>query len=206
MRVGALRGARSSTRRAWVAVLCGWFAAAWLPLHARADAEAGKAKAQVCVACHGPMGNSTDPDCPILAGQNARYIYLQLRDYKEGRRSDPHMSPAAANLSREDMQDLADYFAAQKLVPVRFKADNASIEAGRKKAAEVLCTMCHQGGFSGQNEIPRVTGQPYPYIVKQLQDFRSHTRTNDAGNMASVTRNLTDEDIRNLAAYINNLQ
>jgi cytochrome c553 len=201
-----LRGAPHPARRAWAALLCGWFAAAWLPSNAQADAEAGKAKAQVCVECHGPMGNSTTPDHPILAGQTARYIYLQLRDFKEGRRNDPRMSPVAAKLSREDMQDLADYFAAQKLVSVPFKSDGASIELGRKKAAEVLCTMCHLGGFSGQNEIPRVAGQLYPYIVKQLQDFRSHTRTNDAGNMASVTRNLTDDDIRNLAAYVNNLQ
>jgi cytochrome c553 len=79
------------------------------------------------------------------------------------------------------------------------------VEAGRKKSEELLCTMCHLGGFSGQNEIPRVAGQQYPYIVKQLQDFRSHTRTNDAGNMASVSRGLSDDDIRNLAAYIANL-
>jgi cytochrome c553 len=193
-------------RRPWAALLCGGFAALWLPLNAHADAEAGKAKAQVCVACHGPIGNSTTADYPILAGQTARYLYLELKDFKDGRRSDPRMSPMAANLSREDMQDLADYFAAQKLVPVPFKTDDASIEAGRKKSAEVLCTMCHQGGFAGQNEIPRVAGQQYPYIVKQLQDFRSHKRTNDAGNMASVTRNLTDDDIRNLAAYVSNLQ
>ncbi|SIT38571.1 Cytochrome c4 [Paraburkholderia ribeironis] len=206
MTMPTLRGAPRSMDRAWAALLCGWFAAAWLPSNARADAEAGKAKAQVCVACHGPMGNSTTPDYPILAGQTARYIYLQLRDFKEGRRNHPPMSPMVDNLSREDMQDLADYFAAQKLVPVTIKPDGARIEAGRKKSAEVLCTMCHLGGFSGQNEIPRVAGQLYPYIVKQLQDFRSHTRTNDAGNMASVTRNLTDDDIRNLAAYVNNLQ
>ncbi|HYS68313.1 MAG TPA: c-type cytochrome [Paraburkholderia sp.] len=198
--------ARDPRPRSWTALLCGWLAAAWLPSIAHADAEAGKAKAQVCVACHGPMGNSTTADYPILAGQTARYIYLQLKDFKEGRRSDPRMSPMAVNLSREDMQDLADYFAAQKLVSVPVKADGASIEAGGKKSAEALCTMCHLGGFSGQNEIPRVAGQQYAYIVKQLQDFRSHTRTNDAGNMASVTRNLTDDDIRNLAAYVSNLQ
>ncbi|MBB5500851.1 cytochrome c553 [Paraburkholderia sp. MM5384-R2] len=189
-----------------MALLSGGLIAAWLPSGARADAEAGKAKAQVCVACHGPMGNSTNPDYPILAGQTARYLYLELKDFKQGRRSDPRMSPMAANLSSEDMQDLADYFAAQKPVSVPFNADGASIQAGSKKAAEVLCTMCHLGGFSGQNEIPRVAGQQYQYIVKQLQDFRSHTRTNDAGNMTSVTRNLTDDDIHHLAAYINNLQ
>ncbi|CAM2188700.1 cytochrome subunit of sulfide dehydrogenase [Paraburkholderia sacchari] len=151
------------------------------------------------------MGNSTNPDYPVLAGQTARYIYLQLRDFKEGRRSDPRMSPIASGLSREDMMDLADYFAAQRPVPVHVNADPAKIDAGRSKAAEVLCTMCHLGGFSGQNEIPRVAGQYTQYVVKQLEDFRARRRTNDAGNMTSVTKGLSDDDIRNLAAYISNL-
>jgi cytochrome c553 len=193
--------------RAWAAALtlCAGLGSL-LPGAAHADAEAGKAKAQVCAACHGPMGNSTTSDYPILAGQSARYIYLELRDFKEGRRTDPRMSPMAANLSREDMLDLADYFAAQQLVAVPYKADPVRVEAGRRKAAEVLCTMCHLGGFTGQNEIPRVSGQQYGYIVKQLQDFRERRRTNDAGNMTSVTKGLTDDDIMNLAAYIANLQ
>jgi cytochrome c553 len=174
--------------------------------HADADAEAGKTKAQTCVACHGPMGNSTIADYPVLAGQTARYIYLELRDFKEGRRSDPRMSPMVASLSREDMLDLADYFAAQKAEPVAFKADPVRVEAGRRKATEVLCTMCHLGGFTGQSEIPRVAGQHYQYIVKQLQDFRERRRTNDAGNMTSVTKGLSDEDIMNLSTYIANLQ
>ncbi|MFC0695364.1 c-type cytochrome [Paraburkholderia humisilvae] len=187
----------------WLAVgLC----AAALSTLAHADAEAGKAKAQVCAACHGPLGNSTNPDYPILAGQTQRYLYLELKDFKEGRRSDPRMSPIAATLSREDMQDLADYFSQQRPAPVKVDADAASIDAGKRKAAEVLCTMCHLGGFIGQNEIPRVAGQYPQYIAKQLRDFRSHTRTNDAGNMTSVTRNLSDDDIRNLAAYVASLQ
>lgn len=173
---------------------------------AHADAQAGQIKAQTCVICHGPLGNSTNPDYPVLAGQTQRYLYLQLKDFKEGRRSDPRMSPQAANLTREDMQDLADYFSQQRPAPIRTDSSEAAIDAGRRKSAEVLCTMCHLGGFSGQNEIPRVAGQYPQYIAKQLQDFRSHTRTNDAGNMASVTRGLTDDDIRNLSAYIASLQ
>ncbi|CAB3770923.1 Cytochrome c4 [Paraburkholderia solisilvae] len=180
--------------------------AAALPAPAHADAEAGKAKAQVCAACHGPLGNSTNPDYPVLAGQTQRYLYLELKDFKEGRRSDPRMSPVAATLSREDMQDLADYFSQQRPAPIKVDADAASIDAGQRKAAEVLCTMCHLGGFTGQNEIPRVAGQYPQYIAKQLRDFRSHTRTNDAGNMTSVTRNLSDDDIRNLSVYVGNLQ
>ncbi|KWR91979.1 cytochrome C [Cupriavidus sp. IDO] len=172
---------------------------------ARADAAAGQAKAQVCVACHGPQGNSTNPAYPQLAGQTARYLYLQLRDFKEGRRSHPAISPAAAPLSKEDMLDLSDYFSAQKPMASTYKVDSARVAAGRSKAEEVLCTMCHLGGFSGQNEIPRVAGQHYAYIVNQLEDFRARRRTNDAGNMTSVSRNLSDDDIRNLASYITNL-
>ncbi|SAL54877.1 cytochrome c, class I [Caballeronia terrestris] len=177
-----------------------------LPLAARADAEAGKTKAVVCAACHGQMGNSTNPDYPVLAGQTARYLYLELRDFKAGRRSDPQMSPMAANLSPDDMHDLADYFAAQKPAPIVFKADPVKVDAGRKKSEEVLCTMCHLGGFTGQNEIPRVAGQQYQYIVKQLGDFRARKRTNDAGSMTSVTKTLSDADIENLANYVANLQ
>ncbi|MGF6601936.1 cytochrome c553 [Paraburkholderia sp. GAS448] len=198
--------ARWPAVRAWVSVLAYCTSIFCLPGVAHADAEAGKTKAQTCVVCHGPMGNSTNPDYPILAGQSARYIYLELRDFKEGRRSDPRMSPMAAGLSREDMLDLADYFAAQRAEPVPFKADPVRVEAGRRKAAEVLCTMCHLGGFTGQNEIPRVAGQHYQYIVKQLQDFRERRRTNDAGDMTSVSKGLSDEDIMNLSAYTANLQ
>ena len=62
--------------------------------------------------------------------------------------------------------------------------------------------MCHLGGFAGQNEIPRVAGQYYDYTVKQLRDFKARTRTNDAGNMASVANTLNDADIENLAHYL----
>lgn len=172
---------------------------------ARADARAGEEKAQVCAGCHGPQGKSTNPNYPVLAGQTSRYLYLQLRDFKEGRRADPSMSPMAATLSRDDMLDLAAYFSSQKPVQAPYKGDAARVTAGSAKAAEVLCTMCHLGGFAGQNEIPRVAGQHYAYVVKQLEDFRAKKRTNDAGNMTSVSRNLSDDDIKNLASYVANL-
>jgi cytochrome c553 len=47
-----------------------------------------------------------------------------------------------------------------------------------------------------------VAGQSYDYIVKQLRDFKARARTNDAGNMTSVTSTLSDDDIVNLAHYI----
>jgi cytochrome c553 len=169
------------------------------------DIGAGGKKAEVCVACHGQNGNSASPQYPILAGQTARYLYLQLRDFKEGRREEPLMKPIIEGLSRQDMFDLAAFFAAQKPRGTGFKTDPAKVARGKSKAAEVLCTMCHLGGFAGQNEIPRVAGQHYAYVVKQLNDFRARRRTNDAGNMTSVARTLSDEDIENLAQYVADL-
>ena len=162
-------------------------------------------QADTCTACHGPNGNSVIPQNPNLAGQTWRYIYLQLRDFKEGRRSDEQMSPMAKDLSRDDMIALGNWFAAQKPAINQFKADSAKVAAGIKVADAVLCAMCHLGGFSGQNEIPRVAGQNYQYVVKQLQDFKNRRRTNDAGNMTSVAGTLSDQDIDNLAHYITTL-
>ena len=172
-----------------------------------APAPAGgiEAKVQVCAACHGADGNSTDPRYPILAHQTARYIYLQLKDFKEGRRKDPLMSPVAATLERDDMFALADHFSKQTQKPTGFEADPAKVAAGRKKADEVLCAMCHGGDFVGQNEVPREAGQHYAYVKKQLLDFKAKRRTNDAGNMTSVASTLSDDDIENLAQFIANL-
>jgi cytochrome c553 len=162
-------------------------------------------KAQVCAACHTITGNSTNPTYPILAGQTFRYLYIELQDFKAGRRHDPSMDPIAATLSSDDMVALAQWFSKQKPEPTGFTPDPAKVAAGRKKADELLCAMCHLSGFRGQNEIPRVAGQHYAYIKKQLEDFRAKRRTNDAGNMTSVASTLTDADIDNLAQYVANL-
>jgi cytochrome c553 len=170
-----------------------------------AQMAAAREKAQVCAACHGPDGNSQNPDYPILAGQTWRYIYIELKDFQEGRRSDPQMSPMAAGLSRDDMVALGNFFAAQKPLPIKFQADGAKVEAGRKTSDAVLCPMCHLGGFVGQNEVPRVAGQYPKYVKKQLQDFKAKRRTNDAGNMTSIAATLSDADMENLSQYIGNL-
>src|SRR5438105_11311956 len=172
---------------------------------AHADLAAGKRKAEACAACHGADGNPATGQFPVLAGQTARYLYLQLKDFKEGRRSEPTMAPIVAKLSTKDMLDLAEYFAAQKPKPIAFRPDAARVARGKKKADEVLCTMCHLGGFSGQNEIPRVAGQHPEYVIKQLKAFKARSRTNDAGAMTSVAQILSEEDIENLAAYIASL-
>jgi cytochrome c553 len=180
--------------------------AAFALLPAAASAQTPAEKAVACAACHGVDGNSVAPQFPNLAGQTSRYLYLQLKDFKEGRRKDPLMSPMAVNLAKKDMQELADYFSKQQAKPSDHPVDAQKVTNGKKIADAALCTMCHLGGFSGQNEIPRVAGQHYEYIVKQLKDFRAKNRTNDAGNMTSVAKGLSDEDIDSLAQYITSLR
>ena len=175
---------------------------------APAFAQAPPAKppqAEICDACHGPDGNAVIPQNPKLAGQSWRYIYIELKDFSEGRRTDPVMTPISKVLSRDEMIALGNWYAAQRPATSQFKADPAKVEAGRKVADAVLCSMCHGGGFVGQNEVPRVAGQNPEYIRKQLQDFKAKRRTNDAGNMTSVAHTLSDEDIENLSHYIANL-
>lgn len=89
-------------------------AAITLPAHAGGNAEAGKAKSAPCAACHGADGNSPTPSFPKLAGQHADYLYHSLKDYKSGKRKNPIMSGQVANLSTQDMKDLAAFFAKQK--------------------------------------------------------------------------------------------
>ncbi len=160
------------------------------------------AKAAVCTACHGATGNPVIPGVPALAGQTDRYMYLQLRDFQEGRRASDQMVPMVKDLSRDDMRAVSTWFAAQKSQPQPFQPDSAKARLGKAKADETLCTMCHLGGFSGQNEVPRVAGQPFDYVVKQLRDFKARARTNDAGSMTSVSATLSDTDIDNLGHYL----
>jgi cytochrome c553 len=160
------------------------------------------AKAAACAACHGADGQPIMPIYPIIAGQTSRYLYLQLRDFQEGRRSSELMTPMIAGMSRDELRELSDYFAAQKPPPQRFVPDPAKVKLGRAKSEETLCTMCHLGGFAGQNEVPRVAGQNYDYIVKQLTDFKARRRTNDAGTMTSVANTLSAQDIENVAHFL----
>jgi cytochrome c553 len=182
-----------------------FLAALFVAVSAGAQAQSAAAvppKAEACAACHGPGGRSAVPQFPILAGQTSRYLYLQLRDFQEGRRVNELMTPMVAGLTRDEMREISDYFSKQKPPVQTFKTDPEKARLGKLKADETLCTMCHLGGFAGQNEVPRVAGQHFDYIVKQLTDFKARTRTNDAGTMTSVAGTINAQDIQNLAHYL----
>ena len=75
------------------------------------DAAAGKAKAAVCAACHGPVGVSVNPAWPSLAGQQPVYLAKQIRLFRDGVRVEPTMQPFVQNLSDQDIDDIAAYYA-----------------------------------------------------------------------------------------------
>jgi cytochrome c553 len=85
-----------------------------LPVHAKGDYEAGKAKSATCAACHGEDGVSSISSFPKLAGQHSDYLYHSLKDYKSGKRKNPIMAGQVESLSDADMHDLAAYFSKQK--------------------------------------------------------------------------------------------
>jgi cytochrome c553 len=181
----------------WLVVL----ASAIAPVNAQ-SISAGEHKHGFCASCHGINGRSFKVNYPILAGQAAPYILHELRDFKDGRRSDPVMDAIVPQLSDEDMRDLAVFFAASEPYSSPSQSDPVKANRGRKLAEVAQCVSCHLGGIdSGGGGIPRIHGQHRNYLVKQLKDFRAGTRANDGGVMRAIAQSMTDSDIEDLASY-----
>ncbi|HEY6822112.1 MAG TPA: c-type cytochrome [Burkholderiales bacterium] len=167
-----------------------------------ADAAAGKQKAAVCAACHGPDGNSQNPAIPSLAGQPAQMIATQLYQFREGNRKDPQMSPMAEKLSNAEMNDLAAYFASVKPVPTAYKSTLENAALGAELTKRNNCVQCHGPTLHGQQHIPRIAGQQHDYLVTQLKLFKAGKRADMDGNMTSAAQALSDKDIEVLADYV----
>ena len=110
-----------SARRGWTlfaALALGALLLAW-PRAAVAvgDADAGAAKAALCAACHGQNGISSNPLWPSLAGQQEAYLAKQIKAFRDGERVDVSMQPFVANLTDQDVEDLAAYYAALSACP-----------------------------------------------------------------------------------------
>jgi cbb3-type cytochrome c oxidase subunit III len=180
-------------------------AAALLSSAALADAQKGGQLSASCAHCHGTDGNSSAQAYPNLAGQTKEYVYAQIKAFKEGKRVNSQMSPMVGILSDEDMQNLADFYNSQQLMRRPVQLDEALVAQGKKLAEEKQCAACHQPGYKGQKEFPRLARQKLGYIAKQLKEFRDGVRTNDNGVMSATAKDLTDEQIQALAQYLASL-
>lgn len=178
------------------------------------DPKAGETKAgTICLACHGPQGNSIVPAWPKLAGQHPTYVYKQLMDFKAGNRQNAQMSPMAAPLTEQEMLDLAAYYAAQTQTPGA--SDPALAELGQKlyragnpESGVPACSGCHGPAGMGMElaKFPRISGQHADYTKQTLIYFRDGARANDPnGMMRGVAARMTDQEIAAVSQYIQGL-
>lgn len=194
------------------------------------DATAGQAKAGACAACHGVDGNPGDPQYPRIAGMPERYVAQQLALFKAGVRTSGMaavMAPMAAPLSAQDMRDVGAYFAQQKAGAG--VADDSAIASGPyagMKFYEVgqqlfrggdpsrgipACMACHGPAGAGNPgpAFPHIGGQQSAYVVRRLQEYRAGTTTEQDHHlfdmMATVAKNLSDEEIQSLGSYLQGL-
>jgi cytochrome c553 len=178
------------------------------------DPAAGAQKAAVCGACHGVDGNSLNPEWPKLAGQQASYIAAQLDAFKQGQRVNVIMAPNAMTLSEQDMADLAAYFSKESLQGA--EADPSLYQAGQKlyrggDASRGLpaCIACHgpQGQGNGPAQYPSLRAQHSVYTYSQLKAFASGERKSATNSiMETIAGKLSDEEMRQVASYVQGLR
>ncbi|MCB5361766.1 MULTISPECIES: c-type cytochrome [Vibrio] len=187
---------------------------------AQGSIEAGKAKSQTCVACHGADGNSLITQYPKLAGQHEKYLEKQLKELKLGMtsggkqgRNEPVMGAMAMSLSEEDMADLAAYYAS---LPISNNSTPENVvdegkvlyTAGNAERGVTACIACHgpRGNGTELSGFPKISGQHADYIKAQLEKFRDGSRNNDMNAMMrDVAKKLTDADIDTLSKYVGGL-
>lgn len=162
-----------------------------------ADAKRGESLSQTCLGCHGAPGlRNPGPvyNIPVLGGQKAVYIVDALKGYKNKDRSHGTMQAQAANLSDQDMQDIAAYFSS-------LKSDTSIKEVSLDGAPELYatCQTCHSVKGDSTGDFPILNGQYKNYLAQALKDYRSGDRKNMI--MAPLTSNLTIQQINEISEW-----
>jgi cytochrome c553 len=170
---------------------------------------------QACTACHGREGRASNSGYqPRIAGKPAAYLYNQLMNFREGRRSNAAMTALTDNLSESYLREIALHYASLDLPyppPQTRDAAPALLARGRQLATEgdasqklPACTRCHGSRLTGlQPAIPGLLGLPRDYISAQLGAWQTglrHAQTPDC--MAQVAQQLMPGDVAALAAYL----
>jgi cytochrome c553 len=173
--------------------------------------SSGAQKSLVCSACHGFAGNAPGNTVPVLAGMAPGFFKKAIKDYAEGKRPSPEMEPYSKYVMQFGLDEIADYFAAQKRTPrPAAKADAKSVSRGATLATQ--CGACHGAKGEGDPEraFPALRGQPTGYLQAQMALFGNDKRKlDDAGSEEAkkrIFKGLTDSDFTDLAAYYSNLK
>jgi cytochrome c553 len=171
------------------------------PLHAQSTEE----KAEVCAGCHGANGKSIDKSIPVIWGQQAGYVYIQLRDFKRGDRKSDIMQPIASSMERDDMQAIAEYFSKKPWPDLgQPRASKEISDVASNANRSVGCTGCHLDHFQGDGTVPRLAGQSREYLARTMNDFRTRIRGNNPG-MSDLMLATSPDDLAALAEYLSGL-
>lgn len=171
----------------------------------RSDADGGPwpRLSDACIGCHGVQGSSQHQRYPSLAAQPAPYLVAQLQSFASGQRVYPNMGPLAMTLSREEIEQLANYFAKQPASENRsFTADPGSREKGQQLVASRGCVACHGEGLMGHEQFPRLAGQGRDYLQVQLDAFATGKRSDPSGAMNALSATLSPDERKAIADYL----
>ena len=183
------------------------------------NANKGSELVESCAACHGADGNSISTDWPKLSGQNQRYLYEQLKYFRDGNRMNALMMsviPYLQTLSDEDLKDIAAFYSQYNITVGQAKNDEELLALGTQlyrfgnmKKQIPACTSCHSVYGEGNSlaGYPSIAGQQVGYLTSTLKAYRSKERNTgeSAIIMQSIAENLSDYEIDALANYMHGL-
>jgi cytochrome c553 len=172
-----------------------------------ATADILEARLAPCLACHGEKGQSVIPEVPSLGGQPSFYLTVQLLMFREKLRVVEPMNQMLQGLKDEDLRSMAAYLA--KLPPPEPAGgpiDQTRMEQARALIEQHRCNFCHQGNYSGEQNVPRLAGQREDYLVKALREYKNNTRRGYDASMADVLFPISDEQILDLAYFLARLR
>ena len=154
------------------------------------------------MACHGPQGNSQNPQIPSLAGQPKIFVENQLVLIREGLRDIPPMKGTLDGLSDADLIVLAQYFAAQTPVPLAGPVDTARYERGQVLAGSMLCGSCHLPSYKGREQIPRLAGQHESFLRTVMQEYRDKPGPGRDTVMTNALLGVKNDQLDDLAHFL----
>lgn len=175
------------------------------PIHARQPQQ--PQQLNLCIACHGPQGNSQNPQIPSLAGQPKVFLENQMVLIREGLRDIPQMKGLLDGVKDADLIVLATYFSSQ--TPIRAAAGPVNGETylrGKVIARNMLCGTCHLPDYAGRQQIPRLAGQQEDFLLFAMKQFRDHAGPGRDTIMSASLYGLKDADLADLAHFLANFK
>src|SRR3954452_23049215 len=170
---------------------------------ASASAETLEERFVTCQGRHGEKGQSETENTPSLGGQRASNALIQLFMFREKLRTFEPMNDLAKALTDDDLRDFSDYIAKlPKPAPPADAGEPARMQRGQALAKQYLCNTCHNGDFSGKENVPRIANQRQDYLAKTLGEYKDNSRHGYDGSMADVMEAVPQEQIADLAYFI----